>query len=331
MRSPSGPFTWLLRKEWRELMASRSWWVMLLLIGPLVGMAFISAVRTYGELSGVNGTVAGVGEAFSPLIGIWAPTFSACELAAAFLLPFVTIRLVSGDRQSGALKLELQHPMPAMARMSAKAIVLLAAWIIASLPPLLGIVLWRLYGGTTYAPELTAVFAGHVLNAGLTVALACATAAVTDHLSTVHARSKHVARAEADRGTRRISRRISTASSRSNMSLAASQGPAGTALHRIRTCSRRTTRSFVLPCRARGPLGQDRQHQLFQRLRDRFEVTTRYSPCAKLHFCSSVFLHRLPPSRKRRRLAEALAEAGGHSRPTTRGSSCWSPIRAAQS
>jgi hypothetical protein len=175
---------WLLRKEWRELMASRSWWVMLLLIGPLVGMSFIGAVRTYGELSGVNGTAAGVGEAFSPLIGIWAPTFSACELAAAFLLPFVAIRLVSGDRQSGALKLELQHPMPAMARMSAKAIVLLAAWLIASVPPVLGIVLWRLYGGTTYGPELAAVFAGHVLNAGLTVALACATASVTDHPST---------------------------------------------------------------------------------------------------------------------------------------------------
>jgi hypothetical protein len=175
---------WLFRKEWRELMASRSWWVMLLLIGPLVGMSFIGAVRTYGELSGVNGTAAGVGEAFSPLIGIWAPTFSACELAAAFLLPFVAIRLVSGDRQSGALKLELQHPMPAMARMSAKAIVLLAAWLIASVPPVLGIVLWRLYGGTTYGPELAAVFAGHVLNAGLTVALACATASVTDHPST---------------------------------------------------------------------------------------------------------------------------------------------------
>ena len=79
-------------------MASWAWWVMLLLIGPLVGVSFISAVRTYGELSGVGGTAAGVGEAFSPLIGIWAPTFSACELAAAFLLPFVGIRLVSGDR-----------------------------------------------------------------------------------------------------------------------------------------------------------------------------------------------------------------------------------------
>src|SRR5262245_38177658 len=175
---------WLVDKEWRDLMASRAWWVMLLLIGPLVGVSFISAMRTYAELSGLNGTAGGVGEAFSPLIGIWAPTFSACELAAAFLLPFVAIRLVSGDRQSGALKLELQHPMPAMARMTAKAVVLLAAWLVASIPPLLGIVLWRLYGGSIYAPELFAVFGGHLLNAGLTVALACAAASVTDHPST---------------------------------------------------------------------------------------------------------------------------------------------------
>ena len=177
-------FGWLVRKEWRDLMASRSWWVMLVLMGPLVGVSFISAVRTYGELSGAGGTGAGVGEAFAPLIGIWAPTFSACELAAAFLLPFVAIRLVSGDRQSGALKLELQHPMPALARMAAKALVLLAAWLLASLPPLIAIVFWRLYGGTMYWPELTAVFAGHLLNAGLSVALACAAASLTEHPST---------------------------------------------------------------------------------------------------------------------------------------------------
>src|SRR5262245_66364969 len=105
--SPEGlryrPFVWLLRKEWRELVASRAWWVLLLLMGPLVGVSFISAVRTYAEASGLNGTAVGqgVGEAFSPLVGVWAPTFSACELAAAFMLPFVGIRLVSGDRQSG--------------------------------------------------------------------------------------------------------------------------------------------------------------------------------------------------------------------------------------
>ena len=128
-------FSWLVAKEYRELVASRAWWVFLLAMGPLVGVTFISAVRTYGEASGLNGTTAGVGEAFSPLIGIWAPTFSACEVAAVFLLPFVAIRLVSGDRQSGALKIEMQHPILAFARIGAKALVLFGGWLVASLAP----------------------------------------------------------------------------------------------------------------------------------------------------------------------------------------------------
>jgi hypothetical protein len=157
---------------------------MLAVIGPLVGFAFISAVRTYGEASGLNGTAIGVGEAFSPLVGIWAPTFSACELAAAFLLPFVAIRLVAGDRQSGALKLELQHVMPAIVRIGTKALVLVGAWAIASAAPAIAVVLWRTYGGTIYAPELAGVMGGHLLNAGLTIALAAAAASATDHPST---------------------------------------------------------------------------------------------------------------------------------------------------
>ena len=177
-------FVWLLRKEYRDLVSSRAWWVLLLAIGPLVGVTFVSAVRTYGELSGLNGTAIGVGEAFSPLVGIWAPTFSACEVAAVFLLPFVAIRLVSGDRQSGALKIEMQHPMPAIARVAAKAIVLLGGWLAASLAPLAAVLLWKSYGGTVYTPELITVLFGHVLNAGLTIALASAAAAVTEHPST---------------------------------------------------------------------------------------------------------------------------------------------------
>ncbi|HKB14325.1 MAG TPA: ABC transporter permease subunit [Vicinamibacterales bacterium] len=177
-------FRWLLRKEWRELLASRAWWVLLLAMGPLVGVTFISAVRTYAEASGLNGTAVGVGEAFSPLIGIWAPTFSACEVAAVFLLPFVAIRLVSGDRQSGALKIEAQHPISPLARIGAKALVLAAAWIIASIPGAIAIALWRSYGGSIHPPEVATVLFGHLLNAGLTIALAALTAAVTEHPST---------------------------------------------------------------------------------------------------------------------------------------------------
>ena len=182
MRSRS--FGWLVAKEYRELVASRAWWVLLLAMGPLVGVTFISAVRSYGELSGLNGTAVGVGEAFSPLVGIWAPTFSACEVAAVFLLPFVAIKLVSGDRQSGALKIEMQHPMPAIGRVAAKALVLLAGWLVVSLAPLAAVALWKSYGGSVYAPELMTVMIGHVLNAGLTIALAFAAAAVTEHPST---------------------------------------------------------------------------------------------------------------------------------------------------
>src|SRR5206468_6735297 len=182
--SARSAFAWVMDKEWRELVASKSWWIFLGLIGPLVGFSFIQAVRIYGEASGLGGTAAGVGEAFSPLVGIWAPTFSACELAAAFLLPFVAIRLVAGDRQSGALKLELQHSIPAFARISAKALVLLAGWIVASAAPAAAILLWKIYGGAIYAPELMSVAAGHLLNAGLTIALAAAAAAITEHPST---------------------------------------------------------------------------------------------------------------------------------------------------
>ena len=165
-------------------MASRSFWVMAAVIGPLVGMSFISAVNVYAELSHAAGTGAGVGEAFSPLVGIWGPTFSACELAAAFMLPFVAIRVVSGDRQSGALRIEHQHPLSPAARVSIKATVLLAAWGVISAAPLIAVALWVSYGGSVHWPELATVVLGHLLNAGLTIALAAAAAAVTDHPST---------------------------------------------------------------------------------------------------------------------------------------------------
>jgi hypothetical protein len=175
---------WLLEKEIRELASSRAWWVLLLGMGPLTGIAFISTARTYAEVSGLNGTSAGVGEALSPLIGIWAPTFSACELAAVFLLPFVAIRQFAGDRQDGTLRLELQQKMPAAALIAAKTIVTVAGWLIAMGPPLSAILVWRWYGGSVYGPELAALVAGHVINAGLTIAVGSAAASVAEHPST---------------------------------------------------------------------------------------------------------------------------------------------------
>ncbi len=177
-------FGWLLDKEFRELIASRAWWFLLIAIGPLVGVSFISAARTYAEASGLNGTADGVGEAFSPLVGVWAPTFSACELAAVFLLPFVAIRLMAGDRQSGALKIEAQHPMPSFARVGSE-----GAGPVRRLGrrPCSLLCSRSCCGRATavhHGPEMVTIVLGHLLNAGLTIALAAAAAAVAEHPST---------------------------------------------------------------------------------------------------------------------------------------------------
>ncbi len=50
--------------------------------------------------------------------------------------------------------------------------------------PFIAVGLWAGYGGAIDGPELGAVVAGHLLNAGLTVALAAATASLTEHPST---------------------------------------------------------------------------------------------------------------------------------------------------
>ena len=51
----------------------------------------------------------------------------------------------------------MQHPLAGVVRVAAKALVLLAGWLVASLAPLLAVVLWTSYGGSVYVPEVVAV------------------------------------------------------------------------------------------------------------------------------------------------------------------------------
>jgi ABC-2 type transport system permease protein len=165
-------------------MSSPSWWVMLALIGPLVGVSFINAVRSYAEASGQGGTGAGLADALFPLDGVVAPTFSASEIAASFLLPFVAIRAIAGDRVSGALKLELQQGMAPVSMMSAKVLVLGAGWLLTLIPIVLAGFLWMSYGGSLYPPEIASLALGHLLNAAMVIALAAAAASLSEHPST---------------------------------------------------------------------------------------------------------------------------------------------------
>jgi ABC-type transport system involved in multi-copper enzyme maturation permease subunit len=171
----------LIAKEWRELMASRSYWLLLMMIGPLVGHGFITAVGLYAEASGSGGGPAALAQGLTPLDGILVPTFGAYDLAATFLFPFVAIRIIAAEKQSGGLKLLLQLPGSLATKVSAKALALLSGWIVTLLPGLLAIVLWKTYGGHLHAPETLNLLLGHFLRAALSAGIAVAAAALAEN------------------------------------------------------------------------------------------------------------------------------------------------------
>src|SRR5215469_16686947 len=164
----------LAGKELRELAASRAYWLLLLMIGPLVGHAFISAVDSYAEASAPGALAQGL----SPLDGILVPSFGAYDIALTLLFPFVAIRLVAQEKESGALKLMLQSPASVTQMMAAKGIALLAGWMVAWAPGFLVMVLWKAYGGSIYQPELAAIRFGYLLRFVLSAGVAVAAGAI---------------------------------------------------------------------------------------------------------------------------------------------------------
>jgi ABC-2 type transport system permease protein len=174
----------LLGKEMRELALSPSFALLLVLVCLLVGHEFISSVQTYSELSGSSGAGGVPAPGMNPLDGILVPTFGAYDIAATLLLPFVVIRLFSSERASGAWSLLVQSRASVRGMVVVKAVALGVAWVIALAPGLIAALLWKSYGGHVDAGEFVTLLLGHILRAGLTVAVAAAAAAITPQAAT---------------------------------------------------------------------------------------------------------------------------------------------------
>jgi hypothetical protein len=168
----------LLAKEIRELIASRSYWLLLLVIGALVGHAFITSVDLYAEASGIGGGPAALSQGLSPLEGIVVPTLGAYDLAATLLFPFVVIRLFASEKQTGELALTLQAPSRFSTSVVAKALALSLSWIVAGLAGAAALVIWSAMGGHLDAGEVATVALGHLLRGVLTIGIAAAAGAL---------------------------------------------------------------------------------------------------------------------------------------------------------
>ena len=178
------PLTPLLAKEFFEILGGRALWLLLLLVCPLIGYSFVQAVSLYGEASAAALQSPALAVSLSPLDGVLVPTFGAFYVAVTLLFPFVAIRVLGHEKETGALRLLVQLPYGSGMLVGAKLAAVLAAWVLASIPVLSALVAWRLLGGHLHAPETSTLFLGHLLYGALVGAIALFAAAIAEGAAT---------------------------------------------------------------------------------------------------------------------------------------------------
>jgi ABC-2 type transport system permease protein len=183
-RRQTAPLWPLLAKELREITSGRALWTMLLLLCPLVGYSFFQAVALYGEASTAALQSPVLANSLSPLDGILVPTFGSFYVAVTLLFPFVAIRALGQEKETGALRLLVQLPYRRSTLVSAKLAAVLAAWILATIPALSALIFWRILGGHLAALETANLLIGHLVYGLLIGALALFSASIAESAAT---------------------------------------------------------------------------------------------------------------------------------------------------
>src|SRR5262249_52090358 len=127
-RTPLRP---LLVKELRGILNGRALWTMLLIMCPIVGFSFFQAVSLYSEASASAGEQTALASGLSPLDGILVPTFGAFYVTVTLLFPFVAIRALGREKETGTLRLLVQLPYRAPMLIIAKGAAVAGAWLVA--------------------------------------------------------------------------------------------------------------------------------------------------------------------------------------------------------
>jgi ABC-2 type transport system permease protein len=180
----SAPFRPLLAKELREIVSGRALWIMGLLASPLIGYGFVQAVSLYGEASRAALQSPALATSLSPLDGILVPTFGGLYVAVTLLFPFVAIRVLANEKETGALRLLVQLPYATGQLVLAKVLAILAAWLLASIPAVSALAIWAALGGHLAPTETFNLLLGHLLYGALVGAIALFAAAIAESAAT---------------------------------------------------------------------------------------------------------------------------------------------------
>src|SRR5499426_393718 len=190
LRSPDpavvrrAPFHPLLAKEMREVVSGRALWTMLLILCPLVGYSFFQAAALYGEASSAARDSPLLASGLSPFDGVLVPTFGALYVAVTLLFPFVAIRALGREKETGALRLLVQLPYRVPTLIAAKMTAIFGAWLAAVIPATSALTIWLMLGGHLYLPETLDLLLGHLLYGLLVGAIALFSASISESSAT---------------------------------------------------------------------------------------------------------------------------------------------------
>jgi ABC-2 type transport system permease protein len=180
-RTPLRP---LLIKELRGILSGRALWTMLLIMCPIVGFSFFQAVSLYGEASASTSDAPVLASGLSPLDGVLVPTFGAFYVTVTLLFPFVAIRALGREKETGTLRLLVQLPYRTPTLIATKAAAVACAWLIALIPAVSALMIWLILGGHLHALETLNLLVGHLLYGLLIGAVALLAAAITESAAT---------------------------------------------------------------------------------------------------------------------------------------------------
>jgi ABC-2 type transport system permease protein len=190
LRSPDAavvrhaPLRPLLAKELRELAGGRALWTMLLILCPLVGYSFWQAVALYGEASSAAREQPLLASGLSPLDGVLVPTFGALYVAVTLLFPFVAIRSLGREKETGALRLLVQLPYRVPTLIAAKMTAIFAVLLAALIPAASALAIWGALGGHLQVAETANLIGGHLLYGLLVGAIALFSASISESAAT---------------------------------------------------------------------------------------------------------------------------------------------------
>src|SRR5215217_7669820 len=177
-------FAPLVATELRQASTGRALWTMLLILCPLTAYSFVQAVALYAEASSAARDSPTLAAGLSPLDGVLVPTFGALYLTVTMLFPFVAIRTLGREKETGALRLLVQLPYSTAALIIFKMTAVFTAWLIALSVPVSAVVLWAHFGGHIHGPELLNLLLGQLLYGVLVGAIALWAAAISESSAT---------------------------------------------------------------------------------------------------------------------------------------------------